>query len=121
VRQEKSHPSWWQLYCIGLGIIGLLVVGALAHLSELGHELAAVGTLLLVWGLVDLWLRANTAALLHIGELILVPQPRPEAEVQTPDDEGQPGPIAQQQPQEADGPWTTEAALALQRRDGTTC
>ncbi len=121
VRKEESHPSWWQLYLLGLGMIGLLVLGALAPLSERGHQAAAIGTLLLVWGLVELWLRANTAALLHVSELLLVPQPRPKAEEQTPEDERQPAPSSRRQQREAVDQRAIEGVLALQERDGTTC
>jgi hypothetical protein len=97
-------------------MIGLLVVGALAHLSERGHQLAAIGTLLLVWGLVEVWLRSNTVALLHVSKLILVPQRRPKAEDQTSDEECQPGLIGWRQPREEDEPLESEEALVLEKR-----
>ena len=121
MKTHDGRPSWWQLYLLGLGMIGLLVLGALGPLSERGHQAAAIGTLLLVWGLVELWLRANTAALLHVSGLVLVPQPGPKGEVQTPDDERQPAPMSQQQPREAGSQRATEGALVLQESDETTC
>jgi hypothetical protein len=121
MRKEMHHPSWWQLYLLVLGMIGLLVLGTLAPMSERGHQAAAIGTLLLGWGLVELWLRANTAALLHVSEVILVPQSRPKAEAPMPEVERRPAPTSWQQPQEADGRLVAEGALAFQHRDGTTC
>jgi hypothetical protein len=82
--------AWWQLYLLGLVMIGLLVVGARAPLSEFGHQVAAIGTLLLVYGLVELWLRANRAALLRVSKLILVQGPRPKVIRETPDEESVP-------------------------------
>jgi len=90
MKTHDGRPSWWQLYLLGLGMIGLLVLGALGPLSERGHQAAAIGTLLLVWGLVELWLRANTAALLHVSGLVLVPQPGPKVVRETPDEESMP-------------------------------
>jgi hypothetical protein len=121
MRREKSHPSWWLLYLLVLGTIGLLVLGALVPMSERGHQAAAIGTLLLTWGLVELWLRANTAELLRDNEVILVPRSRPRAEAQTPDEECQPTSTSWRQPQAADSRWATEGARALRQRDGTPC
>jgi hypothetical protein len=72
---RKDRPSWWQLYLLGAGVVGLLVLEARASLSERGHEAAAIATLLLVFVLVELWLRANTAALMHPGRLVPTHQP----------------------------------------------
>jgi hypothetical protein len=87
MRREKSHPSWWQLYLLGLGMIGLLVLGALTPLSERGHQAAAIGTLLLICGLVELWLRANRRALLHVSELLLSQSPRHNVVLEIPDEQ----------------------------------
>jgi hypothetical protein len=118
VRKEQSHPSWWQLYLLGLGMIGLLVLGALLPLSERGHQAVAIGSLLLFWGLVELWLRANMAALLRVSELLLTRQPRPRAIERAPEDERQSAPVSWRQPPEVDGQWATGGVLALQERDG---
>jgi hypothetical protein len=87
MRQEKSHPSWWQLYLLGLVMIGLLVLGAWAPSSEFGHQVAAIGALLLICGLVELWLRANRRALLHVSELLLSQNPRQNVVRETSDEE----------------------------------
>jgi hypothetical protein len=63
------------------------VLGAVAPLSERGHQAAAIGTLLLVCGLVELWLRANTRALLHVNELLILQKPRQDVVRETPDEE----------------------------------
>jgi hypothetical protein len=90
MRKRECRPSWRLLYLLWLGTIGLLALGALAHLSERGHEVAAVGALLLVYGLVELWLRANTPALLHVDKLFLAQQARTKVVRQTTDEEDTP-------------------------------
>jgi hypothetical protein len=76
MKTENRGPAWWQLYLLGLVMIGLLVLGAWAPLSEIGHQMAAIGTLVVVYGLIELWLRVNRRALLHVDELLLSRQPR---------------------------------------------
>jgi hypothetical protein len=61
------RPAWWQLYLLGLAIVGLLILGARAHLSPSGHELAAIAALVAVYGLIELWLRANWRGLVSAG------------------------------------------------------
>jgi len=90
MRKEENRPSWWQLYLLGLGMMGLLALGALIPMSERGHQAAAIGVVLLFCGLVEVWLRANRRALVHIDGLTLVEQPGPEVMRDTPGEECQP-------------------------------
>jgi hypothetical protein len=120
MRTERRHTPWWQLYLLVLGMIGLLVLGALTPMPERAHQVVAIGTLLLTWALVELWLRANAAALL-VSNVILVPPPQPTAERRPRDDERQPAPASRRQAQEADGRPVTESGLALGNRGRTTC
>jgi hypothetical protein len=69
MHSKEGRLAWWQLYLLGLVMIGLLVLEAKAPLPEAGHTAAAVGTLLLVYRLVALWLRANKVALMRANEL----------------------------------------------------
>ncbi len=87
---HDRRPAWWQLYLFGFFMVGLFVLGARAPLSELGHQVAAIGTLLLVYGFVGLWLRANRPALLRVSKLILVQRPRQKVVRETPDEESMP-------------------------------
>jgi hypothetical protein len=87
MKADYRRPAWWQLYLLGFVMVGLLVLGAWAPLSELGHQLAAIGALLLIYGLLELWLRANRRALLRVNELVLSQTPRPKAVRETPDEE----------------------------------
>jgi hypothetical protein len=59
---EDRRPAWWQLYLVGLVMIGLLVLGATAPLSELEHQAAAIGALLLVFSLGALVSSQHTGA-----------------------------------------------------------
>jgi len=79
MESQDRRPSWWQLYLLGLGMIGLLVLGAAAHFSEREHVAATIGTLVLGFGLTELWLRANSRALLYASRPTPVRQPRTES------------------------------------------
>ena len=63
MRTETRRPPWWQLWVLVpmLGILGFLEAGT--PLTAVDHKLAEVGILLLVFGLISLWLRANRAAM----------------------------------------------------------
>jgi hypothetical protein len=65
MHSRDGRPAWWQLYLLVPVMIGLLVLQARAPFSELGHEAATIGVLLLVYALIGLWLRANERALLR--------------------------------------------------------
>ena len=99
---EDRRPAWWQLYLVGLAMIGLLMLGATAPLSELGHQVAAIGALLLVFGLVALWLRANTPALLCINRLVLLQRPYDKMVRETPDEEQVPVRVSWRLPPETE-------------------
>ena len=66
MRTKTRRPPWWQLWVLVpvLGILGFLETGT--PLTAVDHKLAEVGIVLLVFGLISLWLRANQAAL--VGE-----------------------------------------------------
>ena len=63
--KERRRPSWWQLWLLFpvLGILAFLEVRA--SLSPAGHRVVEVSIILVVYGLVSVWLRANQAALLR--------------------------------------------------------
>jgi hypothetical protein len=113
VRHEKSHPSWWQLYVLGLAMIGLLVLWASDPLPEGGHEVAEIGTVLLACGLVELWLRANRSALLRVSRRTLAQTPRPQIVWETWEPEHQPILVSRRWPQEEDARPQTEGTVTL--------
>jgi len=63
--KERRRPSWWQLWLLlpALGILAFLE--ARASLSPAGHTVVEVAIILVVYGLVSVWLRANQAELLR--------------------------------------------------------
>jgi hypothetical protein len=65
MRKDGRRPSWWQLWLLFpvLGILAFLEVRA--SLSPAGHRVVEVAIILVVYGLVSVWLRANQAALLR--------------------------------------------------------
>jgi hypothetical protein len=60
------QPVWWLLYTLVPLMGGLLVLEHQAALSSAGHKLAQIGIVLCIYGLVWLWLRASTLALLRV-------------------------------------------------------
>ena len=63
---EKKHPSWWQLYVMLPVLVGLFWPEEKAALTETEHVIAELGILFLIFGFVQLWLRANRSALLYL-------------------------------------------------------
>jgi len=63
--KEGRRPSWWQLWLLlpAFGILAFLEARAL--LSPAGHRVVEVAIILVVYGLVSVWLRANQAGLLR--------------------------------------------------------
>lgn len=57
------RPKWWQVYLTFPLLIALFMLDHSLKLSERGHEAVQIGILLLVYGLIHLWLKANEAAL----------------------------------------------------------
>ncbi len=85
--KERRRPSWWQLWLLFpvLGILAFLEAGAL--LSPAGHRVVEVAIILVVYGQVSVWLRANQAALLRESRDVLA-QTRVETIVYLPSEPG---------------------------------
>ena len=62
------RPKWWQLYFTFPLLIVLFVVDARLRISARGHQVVQIGILLLVYGLLYLWLKANATALSNMGQ-----------------------------------------------------
>lgn len=60
---KNSRPKWWQLYLTFPLLIALFVLDARLRISVRGHQALQIGILLLVYGLIHLWLKANASAL----------------------------------------------------------
>jgi hypothetical protein len=60
---SNIRPKWWQLYLILPLLVALFMLDFRLKLSIRGHQAVQIGILLLVYGLVHLWLKANLVAL----------------------------------------------------------
>jgi hypothetical protein len=65
---KKTHPSWWKLYLLVAGGLGLMLLDARAPFSVAMHEVTECAILFLIWGLIALWLHENRLSLLQVGE-----------------------------------------------------
>ena len=60
---NSARPKWWQVYLTFPLLIALFMADNRLKLSERGHQAAQIGIILVVYGLVHLWLKANVKAL----------------------------------------------------------
>jgi hypothetical protein len=60
---SNLRPKWWQLYLTFPLLITLFAVDARLKISVRGHQALQLGILLLAYGLIHLWLKANAVAL----------------------------------------------------------
>ncbi len=58
-----ARPKWWQVYLTFPLLIALFMLDMRLNLSERGHQAVQIGIILLIFGLVRLWLKANARAL----------------------------------------------------------
>ncbi len=65
---RNSHPKWWQLYLTFPLLIVLFIVDSRLKISNRGHQVVQIGIVLLVYGLIHLWLKANARALRQMEE-----------------------------------------------------
>jgi hypothetical protein len=59
---SSLHPKWWQVYLTFPLLIVLFVLDSHIRISTRGHEAVQIGIVLLVYGLIHLWLKANRSA-----------------------------------------------------------
>ena len=62
---KKQHPSWWLLYLSLPMMIGLFLIEMRLSLSDTGHRFAEFIIVLIVFGSMSLWLKANAGALIQ--------------------------------------------------------
>ena len=60
---SSLHPKWWQLYLIFPLLIILFALDSRLRISTRGHQAVQLGIIVLVYGLIHLWLKANRSAL----------------------------------------------------------
>lgn len=65
---SSSHPKWWQIYLTLPLLVVLFLVDSRLKISSGGHEAVQIGIVLLVYGLIHLWLKANARALRQMDQ-----------------------------------------------------
>ena len=60
---RHARPKWWQVYLTLPLLVGLFAVDSRLKISARGHQVVQIGIILLVYGLIHVWLKANTGAL----------------------------------------------------------
>lgn len=66
--KRPPRPKWWQLYLTFPLLVGLFLLDTRLQLSIGGHEAVQMGSLVLEFVLVQLWLRANAKALNYMDD-----------------------------------------------------
>ena len=62
------RPRWWQLYLTFPLLLALFVLDNRLKISTRGHQVVQIGIILLVYGLIHLWLKANARALSRMDQ-----------------------------------------------------
>ncbi len=65
---SNLHPKWWQLYLVLPLLLALFIVDHRLKISTRGHQAVQIGIALLVYGLIHLWLKANSRALRRMDQ-----------------------------------------------------
>ncbi len=65
---RQNQPQWWQVFLTLPVLIGLFVLLIRMHLQEPVNTLAQLGILVLAYGFIQLWIRANRAAFMGLEE-----------------------------------------------------
>ena len=60
---SNKNPKWWQIYLTFPLLIALFVLDHQLKISTRGHQAVQIGGVLVVYGLIHLWLKANARAL----------------------------------------------------------
>jgi hypothetical protein len=63
MRSQGLRPKWWQVYLTLPLLIALFVLDSRLKISTRGHQFVQIGIVLLVYGLIHFWLKANASAL----------------------------------------------------------
>ncbi len=63
-----ARPKWWQVYLTFPLLIALFILDNRLKISAREHQVVQIGIILLVYGLVHLWLKANAAALSNMDQ-----------------------------------------------------
>jgi len=65
---SNLHPKWWQLYLTFPLLIILFVAESQLRISSRGHQAVQIADVLLIFGLIHLWIKANSSALSRMDQ-----------------------------------------------------
>jgi hypothetical protein len=60
---RNTHPKWWQVYLTLPLLIALFALDSRLRISIRGHQAVQIGIVLLIYGSIHFWLKANHSAL----------------------------------------------------------
>ncbi len=60
---KNARPKWWQVYLTFPLLIALFVLDSRLKLTVHEHEGVQIGIVLLIYGLIHIWIKANSRAL----------------------------------------------------------
>ena len=60
---QHARPKWWQVYLTLPLLIAMFALDGRLKISTRGHQVVQIGIVLLIYGLIHLWLKANASAL----------------------------------------------------------
>lgn len=66
---QHTRPKWWQVYLTLPLLIALFAMDSRLKISMRGHQVVQIGIVLLVYGLIHLWLKANATALSRMDRI----------------------------------------------------
>jgi len=64
---SNKNPKWWQLYLVFPLCLALFAVDNRLKISTRGHQAVQLGIIVIIFGLTQLWLKANAGALSGTG------------------------------------------------------
>ncbi len=68
MRSQNSHPKWWLLYLTFPLLIVLFVLEHQLKISTSEHGAIQIGIIVLVYGLIYWWLKANSRAISRMDQ-----------------------------------------------------
>ena len=81
---SNARPKWWQIYLTLPLLIALFVLDHRLKISPREHQVVQIGIILLVYGLIYWWIKANSGAISRMdqqhdyGRVIVVQTPLSE-------------------------------------------
>jgi hypothetical protein len=69
MNSSNARPKWWQVYLTLPLLVALFIVDSRLNISTRGHQWVQIGIILLIYGIVHMWLKANASALSNLDRL----------------------------------------------------